>query len=154
MPYEIDVSQVIQFGNQMSALGNGRVVTLARSRFVKMGDAILKNARGNIKNRTGALARGGTNKTTGQLEQTVEFKAFNKGFNYAVPVEHGRGPVVPVRAKALRFVVGGKVVFAKRVGPARAQKFLERGIQQAQPTIVSEASRLEQDIAKAIEAGG
>jgi len=39
-------------------------------------------------------------------------------------VEDGRGPVVAKRAKMLRFEVGGRVLFRKRVGPARARPFM------------------------------
>ena len=138
MGYTVDVSDVIRFGNQMDQLGNGKVKQLARPRFVKMGDAILKNARGNINNKTGKLSGSGTNKTTGDLEQTVKFEAYNKGFNYAVAVEYGRGPVVARPGKMLRFTIGGTVIFEKRVGQAKGQRFLERGIQQAMPTIAGE----------------
>lgn len=152
MAYEIDVSQVIAFGGKMTALGGGQVPKIARPSFLFMGFTVLTNARANIHSRTGRLAGSGTNRSTGPLEQTVEFKAFNKGFNYAAAVEYGRGPVVPIRAKVLRFEVGGAVVFAKRAGPAKAQKFLERGIQQAMPTIAAECGRLETKLAKAVEA--
>lgn len=47
---------------------------------------------------------------------------------YALPVHEGRGPRVirPVRAKALRFEVGGRVVFARivRQGPMKGRPFL------------------------------
>jgi hypothetical protein len=47
-----------------------------------------------------------------------------EGFFYPPVVEHGRGPVVPIRAKVLRFRVGGRTVFARRVGPAAPRPFL------------------------------
>lgn len=40
---------------------------------------------------------------------------------YAKWVLEGRGSVVARKAKALRFEINGKVVFRKRVGPARAR---------------------------------
>jgi hypothetical protein len=43
--------------------------------------------------------------------------------HYAPMVHDGRGPVVPVRAKALRFVYNGRVIFRQRVGPAKAQPY-------------------------------
>jgi hypothetical protein len=42
---------------------------------------------------------------------------------HATFVEHGRGAIV-AKGKALRFEVNGTVVFAKRVGPARARPFM------------------------------
>ena len=47
---------------------------------------------------------------------------------YAAIVHNGRGPVFPRRAKALRFRVRGRLVFAKRVGPARAQPWLRNAM--------------------------
>lgn len=40
-------------------------------------------------------------------------------------VLEGRGPVVAIRAKALRFVIDGQVFFRKAVGPAAANPFNE-----------------------------
>lgn len=155
MAYDVDFSDVTAFRNGMARLGAGQVMTLARPRFQRMGEAVRSNARRNIKSKSGTLAGSGTVKTSGGgggVETVIEFKAFNKGFNYAVAVEYGRRGFGPKNAKVLRFEVGGKVVFAKRVGPARAQKFLERGLQQSMPTIVNEAQGLENDIARMIEA--
>lgn len=39
-------------------------------------------------------------------------------------VEHGRGPVYAKDGDFLRFMVGGRVVFTKRVGPARPRPFM------------------------------
>jgi len=47
---------------------------------------------------------------------------------YAPWVHDGRGPIVPVRAQALRFVINGRVVFAKKVGPAKAQPFARNAL--------------------------
>lgn len=152
MAYEIDISQLVRFGQGMTTLGSGRVVELARPRFRAMGEAVLKQARGNINNRSGKLSRSGTNEATGPLEQTVRFSAMNRGFDYAGAVEFGRGPVVARPGKMLRFEIGGQVLFRKRVGPAKAQRVLERGIQQAMPVIDSQARQLEGDCARAVEA--
>lgn len=43
---------------------------------------------------------------------------------YARHVEFGRGPVVAGPGRVLRFEVGGRVLYRKRVGPARARPFL------------------------------
>jgi hypothetical protein len=55
------------------------------------------------------------NKVTGYVYYRV---------HYAGYVHDGRGEVRPVRAKALRFVIGGRTIFATKVGPARAQPWL------------------------------
>jgi hypothetical protein len=47
---------------------------------------------------------------------------------YARYAQHGRGPVRAKPGKALRFMVGGKAVFRKSVGPAPARKMVpDRG---------------------------
>lgn len=53
---------------------------------------------------------------------------------YARYVEFGRGPVV-ARGKALRFTVGGKTVFAKRVGPAAARPFMRPSVARLRPLV-------------------
>lgn len=47
-------------------------------------------------------------------------------------IEEGRGPVVARRAKALRFEVGGQVLFRKSVGPAAAQPFMRPALRQSE----------------------
>lgn len=58
------------------------------------------------------------------------------GFVYAWTLEYGRGPVFAKLAKALRFEIGGRVLFRKSVGPAAAQYPMERGARDAEPVIV------------------
>lgn len=52
---------------------------------------------------------------------------------YAEWVHEGRGPIVPVRAKVLRFRPKGSgvYVFAHRVGPAKAQPWLREALEAA-----------------------
>lgn len=47
---------------------------------------------------------------------------------YANIVHEGRGPIVPRRARALRFRIRGRLVFARRVGPAKAQPWLRNAM--------------------------
>lgn len=73
---------------------------------------------------------------TGRLRQSIgwsihgsspESMSARVGSNleYALAVENGHGPIVPVKAKVLRFPVkGGGVVFTKRVRPVAPQPFL------------------------------
>lgn len=63
-----------------------------------------------------------------------------EGFPYAAAVDRGRKAFGPVRAKALRFEVGGQVVFAKWVRAAPAQNFTGRGLRAAGPRIVGEVN--------------
>lgn len=74
------------------------------------------------------------------------------GFVYAWTLEHGRGPVVATRAKALRFTLGGRVLYRKRVGPAAGQHPMEYGARDAEPRIQARFERAIERIAARIEA--
>lgn len=62
---------------------------------------------------------------------------------YARYVNDGRGPVHVKKAKALKFMKGGKIVgFAKSARATRGQKFVEKSIQELEgqiPNILSQA---------------
>jgi hypothetical protein len=92
--------------------------------FDKSGGIILSAAKGNIHNKTNALSGSGSKKTNVSARLIITVVKFTA--KHAKWVEYGRGPVVAIRAKALRFEVGGQVLFRKRVGPAKAQRFLGR----------------------------
>lgn len=55
---------------------------------------------------------------------------------YARWVEEGRGPVV-ARGRALRFEVGGRVLFRKHVGPARGRFMFKRGLEASRSAILA-----------------
>jgi hypothetical protein len=57
-------------------------------------------------------------------------------------VVRGRGPVVATRAKALRFTIGGRVLFRMRVGPAKANPFVDRTIAAMATTVRGLAQRI------------
>lgn len=66
----------------------------------------------------GSVSRSvGVRQTPGGYELSA--RAPHAGF-----VEHGRGPVEAPPGKVLRFEVNGRVLFRKRVGPARARPFM------------------------------
>ena len=62
--------------------------------------------------------------TTGVLTAKYEPNATRNGFPYPVAVEKGRRGFSARRGKFLRFEIGGRVIFARSVGPARAQPFM------------------------------
>ena len=68
-------------------------------------------------------------------------------------VEEGRGEVVPVRAKVLRFTVGGRVVFARRVGPARAQRIMRKALEANRSRIRARLQRAGRDAANELLGG-
>lgn len=55
--------------------------------------------------------------------------------HYAPWVEDGRGPVVARAAKALRFRIGGRVIYRRAVGPAAGRHMFRAGLAGAMPTI-------------------
>lgn len=154
MPYEIDFSDMTQFKTGIRRIGTGRVVQEARPSFQRMGETVRTNARQHVGRKSGRLASTATVKTTAggsQIVTEVRFSATSPtGFDYAGVHHDGRGPVV-ARGKALRFTVGGQVLYRKRVGPAKGTKYLDKGVQQSLPAIAAEARRLEQRIAMLVE---
>jgi|SRR6185437_669251 len=76
------------------------------------------------------------------LESEVSNTATNKGFPYFYAVDRGRKAIVPVNAKALRFVtMGGEVVFSKHAKAAPAQHLIDRSLRQIVPNSVSAAAQ-------------
>lgn len=74
-----------------------------------------------------------------------------EGFPYTAATRFGRGPVVPRRAKALRFSIGGRTVFASRVGPYRpAGDWVDRGIPAAEAAAERAAGRIGRAVAAAL----
>ncbi len=72
---------------------------------------------------------------------------------YARYVEYGRGPVV-ARGRALRLVIGGRVIFAKRVGPARGRFFMRASLNALRPRIAPEFRGALSRIIASIRGGG
>lgn len=160
MAIDVDFSEVSTFQVAMRHMDSAFVMDKARPHFEKMIDAVSRNAQANIRNRSGRMRRSAVTSVEvngGSIVAESNFTAVSDGpnpFPYPVAVEHGRRGFGPKNAKALRFESGGKVIFAKRVGPAPAQKFHERGLLQAFPRIVSEMTAFEIELATAIEGGG
>jgi hypothetical protein len=64
--------------------------------------------------------------------------AWNNGFPYPVAVEKGRRGFSARRGRYLRFVINGRVIFARSVGPARAQPFMRPSAQHARAILPRE----------------
>lgn len=96
----------------------------------RLGRSITRTARRRVNVRTGHLRStlGDTTTRTGPVVTTTVFA----NARYARWVESGSRPhaIVPRRAKALRFEVGGRVVFAKRVWHPgyRGSRFLSSSV--------------------------
>lgn len=107
---------------------NDQTERFGRRRMASLQRRVANQARADVPVDTGHLGR-----TIGEGRITTPRPRVVKGSvhataRYAAPVHDGRRArvIVPVNAKALRFVVGGRVVFAKRVvqGPMKGRPFL------------------------------
>jgi hypothetical protein len=73
------------------------------------------------------------------------------GFPYPVAVEFGRKAFSAIRAKALRFEIGGQVIFAKSVKAAPAQNILGNAATAASARVFAEFDAAKTRIATRIE---
>ena len=77
----------------------------------------------NCKNPSGMLASSITAESNGEHSILIGTRI---NHIYPMSVEYGRGPVYPIRAKALAFYVDtGELVFRKSAGPAKPRPFVE-----------------------------
>lgn len=74
----------------------------------------------NLYSKSGKLYRSVDSKKTGEYSRTIGPFMDEQ---YPIYVEKGRGPVYPVRAKALRIPLESGVIFRKSAGPAKARPF-------------------------------
>ena len=83
-----------------------------------------------------AIAKQGVGVRTGQLRRSIAHQPATYGggvatgsWGTATPYarwhEEGRGPVV-ARGKALRFTIGGRTIYRKRVGPAAGRWYMKK----------------------------
>lgn len=85
---------------------------------------------------TTAVAKIGAPKRTGRLQSRISGGLhlqpararyrITSAASYSQAVHWGRGPVVAKNARALRFRVGGNVIYAHSVGPAKGQPYLSQ----------------------------
>lgn len=90
-------------------------------------DRVYHRARRTAPKRTGTLSRSHRklplrNTPAGWVGEVVATA------RHARIVHDGRGPVFAKRARALRFRIRGRIVFARSVGPAKAQPWLRRAL--------------------------
>ena len=122
----IDASDVLRFAAQM-----GRAQPIIQKHLTqgvtKAGLLVEGRAKGNAPVKTGTLRRSITTRARGFAGGAEAIVGTN--VPYARWVEEGRGPVVPVRARVLRFEIGGKVIFTRRAGPAAGRWYMRKAFQ-------------------------
>jgi hypothetical protein len=65
---------------------------------------------------------------------------------YARFHEEGRGPIVARPGRVLRFTINGKVLFRKRVGPAKGRRFFKGSLDWLRPQVARHARVMKQRI--------
>lgn len=116
--------------------GADRVIQKHMLRGVdKSGKLVEGSGKANVNVVTGHLRRNITSvaRSIGSGAQAI----IRAATPYAEIVEKGRGAVVARRAKALRFTIGGRVVYTKRVGPAPGQWYMKRALESNRGRIIT-----------------
>jgi hypothetical protein len=159
--FDIDVTAVKRLGETLQSPQVGRVIhkelTDAGQRSGRAArDAANQRIGNKSKNSSGRLGQSavveGTERAGFSFTTRVVWNAkSDSGFPYAKVHHDGRNGFTVKNAKALRFMVGGDVIFAKRVGPAAGTKYAERGLQAARPRIAAEHNRAAARIAQKVE---
>lgn len=130
--FRIDAPEVQRFAGRMA-----RAQSIVREELVRSTDRITLQgvtiAQGLAPVRTGHLRRSIVHKPATFAGGTVT-GSYGTATPYARRVEEGRGPI-RARGKALRFEVGGKVVFAKSVGPAAPRPFMRPSVMKLRPLV-------------------
>ena len=143
MSFTVDASDMDRFGTRLQ--GAERIVGNALTRGV---DRLTIAAEG--------FAKEGVGVRTGHLRRSIAHRpavfaggvatgSVGTNVPYARIHEEGRGPVV-ARGKALRFTVGGKTIYRKRVGPAAGRWYMKKARARVQPMMRAEAARMGAEI--------
>lgn len=146
----VDASEVIALASRMA--GAEPIIRQCLLQGVdRAGKLVEGSAKGNAPVRTGHLRRSITSRAeaVGSGAQAIVGTAVP----YARWVEEGRGPVVARRGRFLRFEIGGRVIYARQVGPARGQWYMKRALQSNRGTIIRILRKAARDAAAAVIGG-
>ena len=107
---------------------NAQIRSIGRARMASLQRRIANQARQDVPVKTGNLGRSVGEGVIGFSGPRTVTGSVHAAARYAAAVHEGRRArvIVPVRAQALRFQIGGRTVFAKivRQGPVRGRPFL------------------------------
>lgn len=149
--FNVDISGIRELAQDF---GGAQAQRIVMDELVTAGQRSGKHARDRanalLKHQSGKLGKSAkisTQANANQVNTIVEWTAL-----HAQWVDRGRGPVVAKRAKFLHFFIDGQEFFRKRVGPAKAQHFTDRGLQAAEALIIAEHQRAADRIAGRLEA--
>lgn len=133
--FKVDVVNLEQFvGKYRNA---GRIVDDEMHQAgERVGTMVERQAKAYAAVKTGTLRRSITHTVTSSPMVTTTTIGTN--VPYAKYVEYGRGAITAAPGRVLRFEVGGKVLFRKSVGPARARPFLFKAFRELRGRIRQE----------------
>lgn len=155
--FQIDTSQITALARQYGGPAAQKIVRdeLSTAMLASTQD-VQTSVTERINHRSGNYARSFARRVqvtaTGVIGIITNNARSAAGFVYAWTLEHGRGPVFAKRAKALRFEIGGQVLFRKSVGPAKAQYPMAFGARDAEPRIHGRFLAARDKIARRLEA--
>lgn len=131
--FQIDTTEInrlaAKYGREAQRVFQNEMTT----GFIEAGNIAKDEANALIHHKSHALEASATAKTTVSakvVQSVVRWTAKHAGW-----VNDGRGPVFARPGHMLRFVIDGEVFFRRSVGPAKAQHFAERGLENARPKI-------------------
>jgi hypothetical protein len=143
-PFTIDTREVRAEARKWGTLAEKWLMDELTTSFDRAGHIAQHEANVLIKGGEGSnLAKASKVKTTVTgIDITTEVSwddaVSEDGFHYAAAVDKGRKEIFPVTAKALRFEIGGAVIFATHAKEAPAQDFTGRGRDAAEPKMLRE----------------
>lgn len=135
MSVVVDASEVFALANRFDGAA-GIVTDELRTSVTKLGVQTEYFAKQGVGVKTGTLRRSITSQVKGGTGSIVA-EIGTQGVPYARIHHDGRGPVV-AHGKALHFFIGGVEIFAKSVGPAKANPFMDKAIERVRPRIAPE----------------
>jgi hypothetical protein len=140
---DFDASDFARFGSRMNGAERvvGNALTRGVDRITIQGEAFAKEGVGV---RTGHLRRSIAH-TPATFGGGTARGSYGTSTTYARIHEEGRGPIV-ARGKALRFTVGGRTIYRKRVGPAAGRWYMRKSRARLGPIMAREADRMGAEI--------
>lgn len=132
MSVVVDAREVYQlaakFDGAADAIDDELTISMKRLGLVTEGFA-----KAEVGVKTGTLRRSITSQVKGG-GGSITAEIGTQGVPYARIHHDGRGPVV-ARGRALHFFIGGVEFFRKRVGPAKANPYMDKALAQVRPLI-------------------
>jgi len=153
--FTIDIREITRLADSLGRASGKIVRDELTTAMDKSTMHVVTSSRARVNNKTGNYSNSFQRQTkvsaSGVLGIITNAAKSSTGFVYAASLEWGRRGFSAIKAKALRFEIGGVVIFAKSVGPAPAQHIMEYGARDAEPRINAEFDAARDRIAAKLE---